>query len=558
MAAAENPLLRVLPVRRGEDTRGLVLKHAANELVFAVVGHVGSGTSEIAKALSESLEDQTLPGGPFKVNTLKASDILIEWARAKGEVIPDKTTNRLAYTTRLQDLGDKLRSAPTANGEPDHSAVASRLILAIKNSRANQLGLPLGGADPVLPDGARRAYILDSLRHPAEVQLLRHIYQDAFVLIGVVCEETKRLQRLLAKYQDAGQAPLSEFMKRDAEAQEKYGQKVAKTFHLSDFFVDNTVDRWLPHHVENKDWDTHEKLGRLVKILTHSSIVRPEMEEIAMRHAYGAMMQSACLSRQVGAALVDRSGNIVATGTNEVPKAGGGVYGEWRVLGPEPHNGAANQRLQPPELPLDERCAYRRPGQEKFCSNTREQNRMIEELVADVPELNALSMERKAQLLRDLRKTGIGSLLEFSRAVHAEMDALLSAARQGISPTGTRLFVTTYPCHYCARHLVAAGVDEVQYVEPYPKSQALELHDDAIQHTVKDWLPPSQGGTKVLFRPFSGVAPRLFGRAFLKDRDLKNSETGLLEIGEPEWGTPWHLRKASYCELEAAIARTAP
>ena len=60
--------------------------------------------------------------------------------------------------------------------------------------------------------------------------------------------------------------------------------------------------------MENPDWDTHEKLGRLVKILTHSEIVRPDMAEIAIHHAYGAMMQSACLSRQVGAALVDRSG----------------------------------------------------------------------------------------------------------------------------------------------------------------------------------------------------------------------------------------------------------
>jgi hypothetical protein len=118
------------------------------------------------------------------------------------------------------------------------------------------------------------------------------------------------------------------------------------------------------------------------------------------------------------------------------------------------------------------------------------------------------------------------------------------------------LFVTTFPCHYCARHLVTAGVDEVQYIEPYPKSQALDLHDDAIQITTTGWQPPSQGGKKVLFRPFSGVAPRLFGRAFLKgDRDLKDKNTGLIKIGDAEWGTPWHLRRASYVELEAALAR---
>jgi deoxycytidylate deaminase len=556
MSAVENPLPRALPASRTEDSRGLVLKHAANELVFAVVGHVGSGTSEIAEAIKESLSDPTLPGGPFQAQILKASSVIKDWARERGESVPDRDTAGLEYTIKLQDLGDKMRDEKTKSGDPDYSAVARQLILKVKDSRAASLNLPLGTKDPVSPDGKRRAYILDSLRHPAEVQLLRHVYQDAFVLIGVVCEATIRLNRLIDKYNTAGRRPLEGFMKRDAEAQEKYGQKVADTFHLSDFFVDNTTNRWLEHEVSNPDWDPQGKLGRLVKIVTHSELVRPEMSEIAMHHAYGAMMQSACLSRQVGAALVDRGGNVVATGTNEVPKAGGGVYGERLDHEPEPRNSPPNPL--PVISALDDRCAFRRPGTEKFCSNTTEQNKIIEELVREVPELNALNPERKVSLLPELRRTRIGSLLEFSRAVHAEMDALLSAARQGISPVGTRLFVTTYPCHYCARHLVTAGVDEVQYVEPYPKSQAMDLHDDAIQITAKDWAPPSEGGKKVLFRPFSGVAPRLFGRAFLKDRDLKNKETGVLQIGEPDWGSPWHLRKASYVELEAALARLEP
>jgi len=58
----------------------------------------------------------------------------------------------------------------------------------------------------------------------------------------------------------------------------------------------------------------------------------------------------------------------------------------------------------------------------------------------------------------------------------------------------------------------------------------------------------------VLFRPFSGVAPRMFKRAFSKDRELKNKQTGVLQISDPQWGTPWHLRRASYVELEAALS----
>src|SRR5262249_28259684 len=151
----------------------------------------------------------------------------------------------------------------------------------------------------------------------------------------------------------------------------------------------------------------------------------------------------------------------IATGTNEVPKAGGGVYGESFEPSAEEH-----------------RCAYRSTG--PFCSSTREQNRIIDEILEEIPELAALSpIEKRARKLL-LRQSRVGDLIEFSRAVHAEMDALLSAARKAVSTVGTRLFVTTFPCHFCARGIVAAGVDEVQYIEPYPKSLALELHSDAI------------------------------------------------------------------------------
>ncbi len=561
MAAAANPLPRPSTEPKGQDSKSVVLGQAANEFVFAVVGHVGSGTSLIAETLKERLSETTLDGGPFDVEILKASSVIKAWALENKQPIPTRSSQSLAYTTALQDLGDKMRSALTVNG-PDHSAVARRLILKVRESRAAKTGTTVSTGDPVAPDGKRRAYILDSLRNPAEVHLLRHVYQDAFVLIGVVCEESKRLSRLQqGKYQDDGRKPIEAFMLRDAEAKEKYGQQVADTFHLSDFFVDNTIDRYVDpdKKVGNPDWDTNDRLSRLVSILTHSEIVRPEMAEIAMHHARGAMMQSACLSRQVGAALVDQSGNVVATGTNEVPKAGGGVYGELRPDAPTSssrRSQATPGQFTPAQFTMlpaaDDRCAYRA---DKYCSNTREQNDIILKLIEEVPELNSASPERKEQLRLSLRKTKIGSLLEFSRAVHAEMDALFSAARQGISPVGTRLYVTTYPCHYCARHLVASGVDEVQFIEPYPKSLAIELHSDAIQTTAKDWLPPSQGGTKVLFRPFSGVAPRLFNRAFLKDRPLKDKNTGVLKIDAPDWGAPWHLRKESYVTLEALLEK---
>ena len=61
----------------------------------------------------------------------------------------------------------------------------------------------------------------------------------------------------------------------------------------------------------------------------------------------------------------------------------------------------------------------------------------------------------------------------------------------------------------------------------------------------------------MLIHPFSGVAPRLYKRAFTKDRELKDKLTGEMRMQAPDWGTPWHLRSVGYPEMEAALSEEA-
>jgi deoxycytidylate deaminase len=531
--ASEKSQTNIQQQGQGEMPRAAVLGNAANELVFAVVGHAGSGTSTIASALQDLLESSQ---HRFDCTIIKARDVIGDWAVANEKPVPDAATPRLESVEILQDRGDDMRAQTD-----DYSAVARGLIARVRATRAKRLGIDLPSEGAVAPDGKARAYILDSIRHPSEVELLRHVYQDAFVLIGVVCEEERRIERLAKKFPDAGTNSIKKFMKRDSKAPDKHGQRVADAFHLSDYFLDNTVDRFQPDQSPNEDWDINEKLQRLVRIISHSDIVRPMTAETAMHQAAAAAMRSACLSRQVGAALTDANGNVIATGSNEVPRAGGGVYGETY------------------KEEQDHRCAFRKlgPGKPPFCSNTTEQNLLVDKIIEEIPELRALAPIRKLVLRDEIKKGGISDLLEFSRAVHAEMDALVSAGREGISTIGGRLYVTTFPCHYCARHIVSAGIDEVQFIEPYPKSRAAGLHGDAIAQELVGWVPPSEGGTKVLFRPFVGVAPRLYTRAFLKTRELKNAQNGNLQIQDPPWGSAWHLRTAGYVEIEARLSQGA-
>ncbi len=544
MGALENPLVNIKHQGQRRSSHEVFHGEASNEIVFAVVGGAGSGTSVIAKTLRGLLADARLGTDAFDVTILKASSVIREWAKKNGKKIPPSEPKKLEYVEILQDYGDQMRDGVGLGGV-DHTAVARELVAEIRKIRANKTGVKYIPKEEVAPDGKPRAYILDSIRHPAEVQLLRTIYGDAFILVGVVCQESKRESRMTDKYEDAGTKAARKFMSRDsADPTNKHGQHVADAFELADFFVDNTEDRELAKDIPNPKWKANDDLNRLIKMICNSHLERPKLAETAMYHAFSARMQSACLSRQVGAALVDKQGNVIATGTNEVPKAGGGVYGESS-------DGDA----------LDARCAFYGNDGHRYCRNTREQNKIAEELVAHLQGLG-IKIPENIDLTRELRKTRIGGLLEFSRAVHAEMDALLSAARKGISVVGTRLFVTTFPCHYCARHLVTAGVDEVQYIEPYPKSQALSLHDDSITAEDSGWGPPSErmrgtSGTDrgfVLFRPFRGVSPRLYRRTFLQNGELKDKHTGNMLIQEPYWTSAWYLPKIGYISLEAALS----
>src|SRR5207244_3956191 len=97
----------------------------------------------------------------------------------------------------------------------------------------------------------------------------------------------------------------------------------------------------------------------------------------------------------------------------------------------------------------------------------------------------------------------VQSLIEFERSVHAEMSALMSAGRLGTPVVGAWAYTTTFPCHECTRHLIASGISRVYYIEPYPKSLAERLHDDAI--VIDPNKPPTD---RVAFLPFVGVAPR--------------------------------------------------
>lgn len=545
-----NPNAEPLPKSQDVDSlsgQTILAEHHSNELFIAIVGPAGAGSGTAAKRIEAFFEEFQ-----YEATIIKASALIRAAAVYQKMEVPAVGRKTLESITMMQNRGDDLRQGRFRGNNEDHSEVARHILRKITEERAKTQGAGHKKGVKSKSDGRKRVYIIDSLRHPAEAHLLRRVYQEAFALVGIVCDPDVRERRIRENLFDRSEWALpstkdkvKRFLDRDEDAPEPYGQHVSATFQEADFFVDNSQDG-------NEDLNLtgmNDPLKRFVSLIVHDRIERPTIGETAMHHARSAQMRSACLSRQVGAALVNQGGTIVSTGTNEAPRAGGGVYGEETVQGQFP----------------DHRCAFK---ESVFCSSNKEQNEIISELIDAFPELT--SQTDKASVLKKIRGTRLGGLIEFSRAVHAEMDAILSASLAGVSPMGCRLFVTTYPCHYCARHIVAAGVDEVQFIEPYPKSRATALHSDAITTESEGWVAPSaiglsvdeskgsQAPKKVLFKPFVGVSPRMYSRVFLKDRDYKDKVTGKKLLGTPTWGGPLDSYRVSYLKLETELGRGAP
>jgi cytidine deaminase len=139
---------------------------------------------------------------------------------------------------------------------------------------------------------------------------------------------------------------------------------------------------------------------------------------------------------------------------------------------------------------------------------------------SDVEHLvNEVLGERRSVRLSGAR---ISNIIEFGRIVHAEMSALMEAARKGAAVKGSHLYCTTFPCHMCARHIIAAGIQTVYYIEPYPKSMAKRLYTEEI---CVDGDPPPKNPDAVIFRPYVGIAPKRYAEWFAMRK--RKTPTGL-------------------------------
>jgi dCMP deaminase len=87
--------------------------------------------------------------------------------------------------------------------------------------------------------------------------------------------------------------------------------------------------------------------------------------------------------------------------------------------------------------------------------------------------------EKRGGCMRDELNIPSGERMELSRAIHAEQNAIIQAAKMGIPIENSTLYVSTHPCFTCAKMLINAGVKKIIYKEGYPDSFAKEILKEA-------------------------------------------------------------------------------
>jgi len=456
---------------KDKDLTTRIKGRSTNEIVIALCGAAGCGIAEVSREITDQFKSYG-----YEVKHIKISDIIIEYfninqlppAHASKDLKSLKGADR--YNT-LQDLGNQIRK------DLDSTALAVQAIKQISVERE----LQMSESENLIPP--RTVYIINQLKNPAEVDFFRLVYKNIFYLVGILSDQEARLRQL--ENDDLSIVDAHKLIERDRYENINYGQRLEKTVQQADFFIRNNL---------TDGTNLEDPCARFVGLVHGKNGITPTKDESGMYAAFSASLNSACLSRQVGAAIADKSGTIISLGWNDVPRFGGGLY-------------SADDKP-------DHRCVY----SGKKCSNDVYKNKLVDsitDLINDEVKLSKSQIEKISKLIHE--ETRAGSIIEYSRAIHAEMEAILNIARsQRCITEGATLYTTTFPCHNCARHIIAAGIDRVLYIQPYDKSLAMKLHSDAITTNRND-------KQKTFFETFEGVAPSRYSSFFTANLPRKDA-----------------------------------
>lgn len=482
----------------------LVEKENTNsqEIVIGLVAPLGANLERLADALERELSKHAYDSQVIRLSSLLKSSL---------DIVASRDNKQTSQSEGLMNAGDDLRNYFNSG-----DAVTALAIASMRNERSNN----------TFHGNQQRkvAWILRTLKHADEVELLRYVYGSRFILIGVTESEvqrTRNFEEILKTRDPSLQNIPSEAIKlirRDEkDPTSKLGQQVRATNELADFYLD--IGTNLIHDTK-----------RIVSLLFGKPFETPTRDEQSMFHAFAASLRSSDSGRQVGAVIATRDGDIISVGTNEVPKPGGGQY--WSGDRDDQRDfqvGRDYNKWQSRQMILEILGIL---DQNEFLSESLASITSEERLqrVFEGSKASSKSKNIPGNSVQSLANSRASYLIEFGRITHAEMSAITDAARHGKATLGSTIYVTAFPCHMCMRLIIASGITRVIYVDPYPKSLAVEMYGQLLDFSNSDSID------KVNIESFRGTSWRVFDRFFSvvnRDREDDGHFKSLKPVDRP-------------------------
>lgn len=231
-------------------------------MIIGLTGKNGGGKGEVVKFLTER-----------GFQALSLSDVI----REEAERLKEPVTREV-----LVRLGNQLRQ------ESGSSVLAERIFARL---------------DP------EKNYCIDSIRHPAEVQVFRR--RRDFTLVHIQAPQRLRFERLRQRGRENDPQKFEDFLAletQEAVSAEANNQQLDQTISLAS----TTLENGGPLR------DLHEKLKRLLLDCSKKEL-RPDWDDYFLGIAKMVALRSNCIKRKVAAVIV-KDRRIISTGYNGTPR----------------------------------------------------------------------------------------------------------------------------------------------------------------------------------------------------------------------------------------------
>jgi deoxycytidylate deaminase len=421
----------------------------SNKFVIGLTGPIGSGCTTLSQGL-EGLEKEG-----FK--RISLSKLIKEKFVELHHKEPTLISYGEDWRAELQDIGNRGRTGEFAtNRSPKEDYRNYWVKLALENVDANNI-------------------VIDGIRNIGEVEWLRKQFPQ-FWLIDVYADYLTQWNRIKNLDLYSNEKVFERDNRRDSGEDEVFGQNVQRCVYESDYVFKN-VEQIEP--ARRREKILAENIMQDIPGMRGEKPFRdPFSDEVFMATAVSQSHASHCLKRKVGALIIDEVNNIpLSVGYNDNP------------IGMESCFSLYN-RLCYKDMVMESKLEKMVPF---FCPECGKEH---EDGIGPPWKCDGKKHDNTPCRCNFKLKFFPSRNIELCTAIHAEERAIRSLGYRRAQ--GCTIYVNTFPCFQCARHIKDAGINKVVYIEPYPI-------EEAVDYLIKNGIT---------IEPFEGFKPRVFNQVF--------------------------------------------